>query len=147
MGTSNWAASSIGFVLVGYIVAGAGAGWWLDSRLKTSYWLPILFLVGVAGGFREMFRMLKVAQRIDADRRKVADSRRRQAPPVSSAEQEAGPETVRRERIFEVPPPPFLDNEVAKAKPKAKTDSEGIDDLIEKLLQDDEDENPPPRGS
>jgi hypothetical protein len=147
MDSSGWAASSIGFVLVGYIVGGASIGWWLDSRLKTSYWLPILFLVGVAGGFREMFRMLKLIQQMDAAKRKETESRRRQAPPVSTVEMEATPESVRRERIFEVPPPPFLDNEVAKAGPSQRTDSEGIDDLIEKLLRDGEDESPPPRST
>ncbi|RYF46190.1 MAG: AtpZ/AtpI family protein, partial [Cytophagaceae bacterium] len=69
MGSSGWEAYTIGFTLVGCIVAGAGAGYLLDSYFKTSYWLPILFLVGVVGGFREMWVVLKRVQSQEEQRR------------------------------------------------------------------------------
>src|SRR4028118_370116 len=48
-------ASVIGIVLVGCTAVGFGAGWWLDQKFGTSFWMPVLSMVGVAAGFRQMF--------------------------------------------------------------------------------------------
>lgn len=42
------------------------AGWWADRRLHTAPWLEIVgVLLGVATGFRELYRLSKRAQRED----------------------------------------------------------------------------------
>ena len=70
MGSGGWEGYTVGFTLVGCIVAGAGAGFLLDSHFKTSYWLPILFLVGVGGGFREMWIVIKRVQSQEDQKRR-----------------------------------------------------------------------------
>lgn len=111
MGTTQWEAYTVGFTLVGGILLGAGTGWWLDQKFGTSFFLPVLFLVGVLGGFREM---LLTIQRINREtaRRQKADS----GPLAGSgnadieASDSAPAEKPRAEKVdplhFSVPSPP-----------------------------------------
>ena len=130
MGSSGWEAYSVGFTLVGCILGGAGLGWLLDSHFKTNYWLPILFLVGVVGGFREMWVVLKRVQAQDEQKRREKAASTVMAPPIASSTQtELPPE---RQRIFQVPPPSFEESNDA---PPVERD-EDVDDIMKRLLDE-----------
>ncbi|RYX86666.1 AtpZ/AtpI family protein [bacterium] len=134
MGSSGWEAYTIGFTLVGCIIAGAGAGYLLDSHFKTSYWLPILFLVGVVGGFREMLLVLKRVQQQEDKKRRDKAASTPMAPTPSSEDETELPPT--RKRIFEVPPPPFETSTDKVEVPKAERNEESVDDILKRLLAD-----------
>jgi F0F1-type ATP synthase assembly protein I len=137
-GPGSWEATSIGFTLVSCIVACAGLGYWLDSHFKTSFWLPVLFLVGVIGGFREMFVILgRISKEQEAKKQQQRESVR-PAPIPPREEDEVALEPQSRERIFKVPPPPVPGSTpVADGKVDAESDEpESVDALIERLLQD-----------
>ena len=107
-GPSGLEATTIGFTLVGFIVAGAGAGWLLDKYLGTSYWLPILFLVGVFGGFREMLLVLKrVNEAQAAEKLRKANEKREREVTVTPTSDPTQGQIAARKRMFEIPPPPF----------------------------------------
>ena len=119
MGNRGLAAASIGWTLAGCIIVGFVAGSWLDRRFGTQIWTPILLLVGVGAGFREMFRT--VAQ-ISQDKREVAPRPQAEAnssPPSTSAKRAAIDKTdtepqvlaapTERARLFVVPPPPLME--------------------------------------
>jgi len=160
-GVNGAQASSIGLTLVGCIIAGAGAGWWLDKHFGTAYWTPILFLVGVAAGFRQMMLTIRDTNAWEA-RRKVEEKTERAATASSdnagsahagsahagsqsegftNADVEAQPQNERvRPRVFQVPAPPSASFD-AKAKPIEYSIDEadaGIDErtLTEKLLNE-----------
>jgi F0F1-type ATP synthase assembly protein I len=139
MGSSGWEAYTVGFTLVGCIVAGAGMGYFLDYQFKTSYWLPILFLLGVIGGFREMFLTLK---RVDAEqkrkRAKEEANRTSYTPPSVQSHSEVVEPEIQRERIFKVPPPPIF-GDTPKSEPQS--DKQSVDELIQRLLDDNTDES------
>lgn len=166
-GVNGAQASSIGLTLVGCIIAGAGAGWWLDHHFGTAYWTPILFLVGVAAGFRQM--MLTIRDTNAWEARRKAEEKVERAATASSAhadsanagspsegftnadvEAQAQNERV-RPRVFQVPAPPSASFD-AKAKPIEYSIDEadaGIDErtLTEKLLNEpDETEDQQRRG-
>ncbi len=115
-GVSGAQASSIGLTLVGCIIAGAGAGWWLDKHFGTAYWTPILFLVGVVAGFRQMMLTIRDANTFEARRKAEVQSERQAnatnltsnfAPDGSRDEAEGVAQTERvRPRVFQVPAPP-----------------------------------------
>jgi F0F1-type ATP synthase assembly protein I len=138
MGSSGWEAYTVGFTLVGCIVAGAGLGYLLDNHFKTSFWLPVLFLFGVVAGFREMFLTLK---RIDAEqkrkRAKEDANRTSYTPPPLSDQSEVLKSEIKRERIFKVPPPPISGE---TPKPEPRQDRQDVDELIQRLLDDNSDE-------
>ena len=135
MGSGGWEGYTVGFTLVGCIVACAGLGFWLDSHFKTSYWLPILFMVGVVAGFREMWVVIKRVQAQEEQRRRDKAAATRMAPTPSSVnETELPPD---RKRIFEVPPPPF---ESSIEVPKAERNEESVDDILKRLLAEADDE-------
>jgi F0F1-type ATP synthase assembly protein I len=140
-GSSGWEATTIGFTLVGCIGACSGLGYWLDNHFKTGYWLPILFLVGVVAGFREMFLVLgRISKEQEQQRREKQEKVRLTpslAPPLEPVI--APPE---RERIFKVPPPPQAGEKVVEAAP---TEPESVDDLIERLMRDENDAQNEPR--
>lgn len=47
-----------------YPFAGLIIGWWLDSKLKTTPWLLLLFFfAGMVEAFREMMRIAKGVER------------------------------------------------------------------------------------
>ncbi len=89
MGSGGWEGYTVGFTLVGCIVAGAGAGFLLDSHFKTSYWLPILFLVGVGGGFREMWIVIKRVQSQEDQKRREKVAATTLAPTPTRVEDSA----------------------------------------------------------
>lgn len=135
MGSGGWEGYTVGFTLVGCIVAGAGAGFLLDSHFKTSYWLPILFLVGVVGGFREMWIVIKrVQSQEDQKRREKAASTIMAPPIVSPMQTELPPE---RQRIFQVPPPSFEETPDA---PQSTRNEESADDILKRLLDEGDDD-------
>ena len=123
MGNRGLAAASIGWSLAGCILLGFLAGRWLDSRFGTQVWTPILFLVGVAAGFREMFRTLEQLNAAnEADRRarrseaastssptQVATAKGQSAAGLEVASQVLEGPPAQRQRLFTVPPPPFLE--------------------------------------
>ena len=50
---------ALGIQMVAITAAGAGAGWWLDSRLGTAPWLlAVFFLIGSVAGFLAVYRGL-----------------------------------------------------------------------------------------
>lgn len=129
MGSGGWEGYTVGFTLVGCIVAGAGAGYLLDSHFKTSYWLPLLFLIGVAGGFREMWIVIqRVQKQEEQKRREKREATPLATPPVQGeAQADNLPE---RKRAFQVPPPPF-ENQGAAVSNAAPESSE---ELLKRLL-------------
>lgn len=136
MGSGGWEGYTIGFTLVGCIAAGAGAGWLLDSHFKTSYWLPILFLVGVVGGFREMWTVLKRVQAQEDQKRREKVASTNLAPTPTRVEDSTGlpPE---RKRIFQVPPPSF---EETPGAPRSVQKEESADDILKRLLDEGDDD-------
>lgn len=143
MGSSGWEGYTIGFTLVGCIVAGAGAGYFLDAHFKTNYWLPILFLVGVVGGFREMLVVLKRIQSQQEQNRRDKIAATPKAAPPTQVETELPAE---RKRIFQVPPPPFEESH-ADSSIEAH-DEEDVDDILKRLLDeaDDDAQNDKPKA-
>ncbi len=134
-GSSGWEATTIGFTLVGCIAACSGLGYYLDSRFGTGYWLPILFLVGVAAGFREMFVVLGRVSRQQEQAKREKQQKIQLAPHPSPVEEIR--EAPARDRIFKVPPPPLAGQKPSETAPD---EPESVDELIERLLEDDKDE-------
>jgi len=135
MGSGGWEGYTVGFTLVGCIVAGAGAGYLLDSHFKTSYWLPILFLVGVAGGFREMWIVIKrVEAQENQKRREKREATPLAPPPVQQeAQEQPSPE---RKRVFQVPPPPLEAGSAARPNEAPESSEE----LLKRLLAESDEE-------
>ncbi len=51
---------TIGFYMVIATFVGLAIGYWLDGAFSTRPWLTIIFLLlGIASGFREIFRMIR----------------------------------------------------------------------------------------
>ena len=51
---------AVGFQLAGAVVFGLLSGHYLDGKLNTSPWLAVIGLIlGAAGGFYNLFRILK----------------------------------------------------------------------------------------
>ena len=135
-GSSGWEATTIGFTLVGCILASSALGYWLDNHFKTGYWLPILFLVGVVAGFREMFVVLGRISREQEQRKRQQQEKVRLAPNPTLNEQTI--EAPARERIFKVPPPPLAGQKTTESQ---TDEPETTEELIERLLEDDKDES------
>ena len=138
-GPSGLEATTIGFTLVGFIVAGAGIGWLLDNHFGTSYWLPILFLVGVGGGFREMMVVLKrVNQAQAAEKQRKAAERRAREVTVKPTDNPTPGQLAARKRMFEVPPPPFeaAAQRAMEAEPSDEAPDEkiGVENVLEQML-------------
>jgi len=153
-------ASVIGLVLVGCIAVGSGLGYWLDQRLGTSYWLPILFLVGVAAGFREMFRTISKMNQVrqsemetskqETGERSIFGQTALSSPAVNAAktkqEADEAKEDRPRPRLFSVPPPPQSSFAVGPTSEPVRpaSDRQVFDEpdttaeLIDKLLDDEE---------
>ncbi len=144
-GSSGWEATTIGFTLVGCIGACSALGYWLDNHFKTGYWLPILFLVGVVAGFREMFVVLGRISKEEAQKRLEKQQNVKLAPnPLApDATVNAADETPQRDRIFQVPPPPTPGQKLPDAMPIEAFDAdESVEDLIERLSQQNEPDEP-----
>jgi ATP synthase protein I len=53
-------ASTVGLNMVAFTAVGLAVGYFLDKLLGTRPWLTIIFLlIGIAGGFRELFKLAK----------------------------------------------------------------------------------------
>ena len=62
-------ASSVGIEMGLSVLIGLAFGWWLDGQTGTAPLFMILFLLfGVAAGFKGVFREIKKADRIAAER-------------------------------------------------------------------------------
>jgi F0F1-type ATP synthase assembly protein I len=150
---SGTEASTIGFVLVAYIGAFAGLGYWLDTLFKTSWIVAVGVLLGAIIGFREMFRIAnKVARESiaeDAEKSKVHFSQARESAKSSGLSTQPKlevskpqPEEERsRPRIFSVPPPPSASFEKNSASRSTPVDEPASDEtLIERLLDEKDEE-------
>ncbi len=134
-GSSGFEAYTIGFTLVGCIIAGAGAGWFLDNHFGTSFWLPILFLVGVAAGFREMMVVLKrINQAQAAEKLKKDASRRAREVTVKPTDNPTQGQIAARKRMFEVPPPPFEKAAEQVTEQAAPEEKVGVENVLEQML-------------
>ena len=134
-GSSGWESYTIGFTLVGCIVAGAGLGYFLDKHFGTSYWLPILFLVGVVAGFREMMLVLKRVNEQQAERKAQSDAERRaREVTVKPTDDPTEGQIAARQRMFEVPPPPFEKAAQNVAKQTAPDEKVEVENVLEQLL-------------
>lgn len=59
-------ASMVGLDLVVYTFVGFAMGYYLDKWLHTSPWLLMVFtILGIAAGFRQLFRLAKDAKKQD----------------------------------------------------------------------------------
>lgn len=141
---SGTEASTVGFVLVGYIGAGAGLGYLLDSYFKTSWMIAVGVLLGAVVGFREMYRMTQrltrqsITSDAETERAKISASQQINTPFVErTVEPTQIKETSGRKRIFTVPPPPF---ETAGSMAETQLPQKE-DELIERLLESDEPED------
>ena len=123
-------ASTIGFVLVGPMIGGFLLGWWLDQKLGTQFWVLILGLLGVVGGFRELFATLKkmTPDKFERTPPPGRDTITQKAPPVPEVL-----ETLPRKRLFSVPPP-FPESEANEPKSAPKSAHE----VFKELLDEDE---------
>ncbi|MBV9470827.1 MAG: AtpZ/AtpI family protein [Abitibacteriaceae bacterium] len=109
-------ASVVGFVWVGSILGGAGIGYLLDSHFHTSFWTPVLLLVGAVLGFREMLvtvsSLNQKSRKPDAANIKNINRTESAARSARPNNQAAVPITSspavqpEKPRIFQVPPPP-----------------------------------------
>ena len=134
-GAQGWESYTIGFTLVGCIVAGAGAGYFLDQHFGTSYWLPILFLVGVVGGFREMMVVLKrVNEEQTAQRLKRQSERAAREVTVKPTTDPTPDQIKARQRMFAVPPPPFEKAAEAVTKKAAPREQVSVENVLEEML-------------
>lgn len=150
---SGTEASTIGFVLVAYIGAFAGLGYWLDTLFKTSWIVAVGVLLGAAVGFREMFRMSQRLTResVAADEEKVRgdlNRARTSYPPKGSGEtaEASDEERVQRSRIFSVPPPPEASFEKKRGMQSEKqsagnTEDINEDDIIRRLTEEETQED------
>lgn len=134
-GASGWESYTIGFTLVGCIIAGAGVGWLLDNHFGTSYWLPILFLVGVVGGFREMMLVLKRVNEQQAEQRARRETERREREvTVEKADNPTPDQMAARKRMFEVPPPPFEKAARKVTEQSAPDEKVKVENVLEQML-------------
>jgi F0F1-type ATP synthase assembly protein I len=125
---SGTEASTVGFVLVAYISAGAGTGYLLDTFFKTSWIVALGLFTGALIGFLEMFRMAQkiTRQSIREDHEMVAkklvppyvavttddDQKRISVTEVGSPSVELVSKAPRR---FLVPPPPAASYELKRS--------------------------------
>lgn len=49
---------SIPFSLLSGPIGGYFLGQWLDERLNTSYWMPVMIMIGLAAGFKMVLDQL-----------------------------------------------------------------------------------------
>jgi F0F1-type ATP synthase assembly protein I len=61
--------AAAGMTLAFCVVIGAGFGYWLDGRFKTTWWTPLFAVLGVIAGFRELILAVNAANRADDEER------------------------------------------------------------------------------
>jgi F0F1-type ATP synthase assembly protein I len=52
-------ASTVGLNLVAFTAVGLAIGWFLDSLLGTRYLKVVFLIIGIIGGFRELFKLAR----------------------------------------------------------------------------------------
>ncbi|HEX8237951.1 MAG TPA: AtpZ/AtpI family protein [Abditibacteriaceae bacterium] len=158
-GPSAWQATTVGMTLAGCVVGGFLVGWWLDERLGTSYWTPVIGLFGVAAGFREVLvtvqRLGKTQERERAEReqerRDARDTQRVLGYGASPRNVNAPHENEERgathnssgngndaparpaqvERIWKIPPPPRPGHErTGEAGENVSHDARAVDEVV-----------------
>ena len=144
--------SMVGITLVGYILAGIGIGYLLDTQFRTSYWTPLLLMVGAVAGFRDMIQTLNSLSRQEKAARAARQAEAQQeqttaAPrPTEGATSPAVEEARPKPRIFAVPPPPQASfdkrSEVPAQVQESSPEPDDQTDLIEKLMSDDQTSSP-----
>ena len=150
MGSSGLQAATIGWVLAGCVFLGFFAGSWLDGHFKTQYWTPILVLLGVVAGFREMFVTLaEVSKNTNTKKSTGINSTKANTLKNSSAtiqidNSQPTPTERKRERLFTVPAPPkaSFDAKPHEAPTNIERAEQKMDDeaLLRALMnQEDED--------
>lgn len=119
---SGTEASTVGFVLVLYIFAGAGLGYLADGFFETNWIVAAGVLGGAALGFREMFRLIKKVTRVEVEETTARQAQERSTPEKYSpprAETAEPPETTHaKPRYFDVPPPPQSEFGDSDKKPR-----------------------------
>lgn len=131
-GSTGAQASVIGFALAGPIIGGFLIGYFLDQKFGTQHWVIIIGLLGVFGGFREMFALLKTIQP-KVQQRTPPPGREKIVPKAPRAEQS---EEAPPERIFKVPPPPFMESG-AHSKNEWRQ-PQNADEVLRELMGEDE---------
>lgn len=130
-------ASLIGFVMAGCIGVGYLAGNWLDGRLGTSYWTPILVVVGVMAGARQMWitvsRIRKSFSDGNFDKLNISEFHKSETQNAQESSRAANADTSHRKpRFFHVPPPPEVHEQDA---PLIDEGEEAFEDQIAELRQ------------
>ena len=150
--------SAVGISLVGYILGGVAIGYLLDSHFRTSFWTPLLLIVGAVGGFRDMIQTLNKVSRQQKQHKAEREESQASLPAVvQPTRSRAGNEVIESEkqesdrakpRIFAVPPPPQPSfdqrSEKSSGAPRSQDagEPESPTDLIEKLMSDDQTSSP-----
>lgn len=160
----SFEAYTLGFQLAVPIVIGAALGQWLDTRYHTSFWMPILALIGIVVGFSELFRSVAKINRRNAEEKAAADASTaatrdlfsRSGTADETRASEVASDEVEEERVkpryFAVPPPPTASFETGRTaaprmgqrrvetEPDSETDSEQAkEDVLKEWLPDDSD--------
>ncbi len=123
MGSSGLQAATIGWVLAGCVFLGFFAGSWLDNHFKTQFWTPILVLLGVVAGFREMFVTLGQVSKKPGPSKSNSSTPVHKVPKSTLSIDSNGTPTQpverKRERLFAVPAPPTasFDSQSGTRKP------------------------------
>ena len=130
-------ASLIGFVMAGCIGVGYFAGNWLDGKLGTTYWTPILVIVGVIAGARQMWitvsRIRKSFSDGSFDKLNVSEFRKNETQNAQQRNRAANADSSHRKpRFFHVPPPP--EGQGKSTFPADEKDA-AFNDQIEELKQ------------
>ena len=153
MGSSGLQAATIGWVLAGCVFLGFLAGSWLDGHFKTQFWTPILVLLGVVAGFREMFVTLGQVSKTPSQSKtsKPTNVPKSTLKVERSHETPTEPVARKRERLFAVPAPPTasFDAKTGIEKPvppisQVPADEREMDTeaVLRALLNEDDDEAP-----
>lgn len=127
-------ASLIGFVMAGCIGVGYFAGSWLDGRLGTQYWTPILVVVGVIAGARQMWitvsRIRKSFSEGGFDKLNVSEFRKIEAQDAQKLNRAANADpSHRKPRFFHVPPPPEANKSTSVADASDTAFNDQLDEL------------------
>jgi len=150
--------SAIGITLAGYIVGSVVIGYFLDAHFRTSFWTPLLLILGAFGGFRDMIQTLnKVSRQEKTEREAARTSAELEHRPTQnvSGSQVIQPELIEesdrpKPRIFAVPPPPQASFDKQREEPSGaelepvsgEGETDSTTDLIEKLMSDDQTSSP-----
>ena len=122
---SSLDASLIGFVMAGCIGVGYLAGSWLDGKMGTQHWTPILVIVGVMAGARQMWitvaRIRKSFSDGSFDKMNVSEFRENETQNAQQRNRAANADpSHRKPRFFNVPSPPVAEGERSPSKKKTE---------------------------